>query len=81
LALQVGGCASTLAAWLGGPVDTLPKVLDWLIEHLPAYNLPDLARVLPVDLLQEEHARYFAEAIEEKQALYGIVSNDESEVQ
>lgn len=72
LAQQVGGCASTLAAWLGAAADDLPKVLEWLVDHLPAYALPDLAKVAPVELLKEEYAVQFAETVEEKRVVYGL---------
>jgi hypothetical protein len=81
LAVQVGGCASTLAAWLHGSADTLPAVLDYLVDHLPAYTLSDLAQVVPVDLLEEEYARRFEEKVEEKRSLYGVSDNNENEVQ
>jgi hypothetical protein len=74
LSQQIGGCASTLAAWLGGPVDSLPQVLDRLIELLPRYALPDLAKVAPLDRLQAEYAARFAERIAEKRAVYGLAA-------
>ena len=49
-----------------------PKSSDWLIRHLPAYALPVLAKVAPLDELNEEHARQFEETIDEKRALYGL---------
>ncbi len=83
LSQQVGGCASTLAAWLGGSVDDLPKVLSWLVDHLPGYALPDLAKVAPMELLQAEYALQFADTIAEKQAVYGLShpTNEQKEVQ
>lgn len=72
LAQQVGGCASTLAAWLGGAADDLPSVLSWLVEHLPGYALADLATVAPLALVQAEFAVQFTEKIAEKRAVYGL---------
>ncbi len=77
LAQQVGGCMSTLAAWLGGlsgagPIDDLPSVFEWLYDHLPAYALPDLAKVMPLVHLQAEYEVQFEQAITEKRSLYGV---------
>lgn len=74
LSQQIGGCASTLAAWLGGSVDTLPKVLEHLLVSLPAYALPDLANVAPVGMLTAAYAKVFAENVGEKRAIYGLAS-------
>lgn len=88
LSQQVGGCAATLAAWLGGTsqsMDDLPSVLTWLIDHLPAYALPDLAKVAPLELLQAAFQTAFAEKIEHKRAIYGVSTpekkTDDCEVQ
>lgn len=77
LAQQVGGCASTLAAWLGGlpdaaPVDDLPSVFEWLYHNLPAYALPDLAKVASLVQLRSEYEVQFEETVAEKRAVYGV---------
>ena len=83
LSQQMGGCASTLAAWLGGSADDLPTVLSWLMEHLPAYALADLAKVAPADLLKAEYDRHFTETVAEKRDTYGLppAADTENEVQ
>ncbi len=55
LAQQMGGYSSTLAAWLGGSCENVVQVFAWLIKRLPVYALPDLASVLPADLLGDEY--------------------------
>lgn len=81
LAQQVGGCATTLAAWLAGSVDSLPEVLAYLVDHLPAYALPDLAKVAPLELLKAEYATQFAEKVAERRAIYGLSAAGKREVQ
>ncbi|HEU5377695.1 MAG TPA: hypothetical protein VFV38_19900, partial [Ktedonobacteraceae bacterium] len=80
LSQQMGGCAATLAAWLGGPVESLPKVLAHLADALPLYALPDLAKVAPLERLQAEYAVQFAEKVAARRAVYGLLT-EESGVQ
>ncbi|HEU5375015.1 MAG TPA: hypothetical protein VFV38_06230 [Ktedonobacteraceae bacterium] len=80
LSQQMGGCAATLAAWLGGPVESLPKVLAHLVDALPLYALPDLAKVAPLERLQAEYAVQFAEKVAARRAVYGLLA-EETEVQ
>lgn len=72
LTQQVGGCLSTLSAWLRGNADDLPSILTYLQERLPAYALPKLAKVAPLEKLQEAFARQFAKKVAEKRALYDL---------
>lgn len=81
MAQQVGGCLSTLTAWIEGSADDLPAILTYLVDHLPAYVLSDLAGIVPVDRLEAEFAKHFAAQVSEKRALYGIPVNNENEVQ
>jgi hypothetical protein len=86
LAQQIGGCASTLAAWLGGlpgssQVDDLPSVLRWLVNHLPAIALPELVDAVSLVQLKSEYATQFAEIVAEKRAVYGVPAHTKSEVQ
>ncbi|MGH2507599.1 MAG: hypothetical protein ACRDHZ_09400 [Ktedonobacteraceae bacterium] len=74
LSQQIGGCASTLAAWLGSAGDDLPTVFAWLVEHLPGYVLADLASIAPPDLLRAEYDLQFADTVGEKRVLYGLQS-------
>jgi hypothetical protein len=57
-------------------VDTLPKVLAYLIVSLPAYALPDLAKVVPADQLKAAYAKHFVETVAEKRAVYGIPESE-----
>ncbi len=84
LAQQMGGCASTMSAWLSEKDAPEPltffAVCDWLLENLPAYAFPHLAKqaeeedVAPADLfahLQERYEAVFTEKALDKQILYG----------
>lgn len=84
LAQQIGGCCSTLAAWLTSrsatePV-TLVDVFLWLEENLPAYASPDLMKQaeeegIPLEelrtLLDMRFDAAFSETVLDKQVLYG----------
>lgn len=90
LAQQMGGCASTMSAWLTGrkakePLD-LFAVFDWLMENLPAYAFPELVKqaqqegIMPEDLSTLLHERYealFTEKALDKQVRYGRRSTQE----
>lgn len=74
LSQQMGGCAFTLAAWLGESVGDLSEVFGWLDNHLPKYALPDLAKVAPLEVLKTEYAWVFADTVAERRAIYGLRS-------
>ncbi|HEU5373832.1 MAG TPA: hypothetical protein VFV38_00180 [Ktedonobacteraceae bacterium] len=90
LAQQIGGCCSTLAAWLtprdaSEPLDFV-EVFFWLEKHLPVYALPELAEQATQEnmtldevemLLQERYLTNFAETVLDKQVRYNLRSTSE----
>lgn len=74
LALQVGGCLSTLGSWVG--IDGFLAVCAWLVHNLPAYALPGMAKQaenssgLPDDRLLKLYKQEFMKNVQDKRALY-----------
>jgi hypothetical protein len=85
LAQQVGGCCSTLAAYLTPreqqePLD-LFGVFEWLFDHLPVFAAPEVATQAEAEGLSPEEVRSlvaarfaaaFAERVQDKQIRYGV---------
>jgi hypothetical protein len=73
LVKQIGGCLSTLAAWLGGLL--FQAMLHWLQEEIARYVLPLAAlKVSPEhpELLHKKFTRKFTEDVRSKGVLYGL---------
>jgi len=85
LAQQVGGCCSTLAAYLTPreqqePLD-LFGVFEWLFDQLPMFAAPEVATQAEAEGLSPEEVRSlvasrfaaaFAERVQDKQVRYGM---------